>query len=104
MLILYTTGYGTGARYDGSFNGNAYIGSCEGKSDIGSWDQTMRDETRQFIEAQMDAFEATTQGWTWWTMRTEGAGEWDLFALLDAGLYPNPVTSRNFPPACGSYS
>ena len=26
----YLNGYGTGARYDGNFNGSPYIGSCEG--------------------------------------------------------------------------
>jgi glucan 1,3-beta-glucosidase len=63
----------------------------------------MRDDTRGFIEAQMDAFEANVQGWAWWNFKTEAAHEWDLFALLDNGVFPNPVTDRKFGTLCSEY-
>lgn len=34
--------------------------------------------------------------------KTEGhvAPEWDAFALLDAGVFPQPLTDRKFGPVC----
>jgi glucan 1,3-beta-glucosidase len=90
----YLNGYGVGARYDGTFPGSTFVGSCEGKSDIGSWTQAYKDDTRGYIEAQIATFEAKTQGWIWWNFKTEGAGEWDAFALIDAGIFPQPLTSK----------
>jgi len=100
----YLNGYGRGARYDGSYLGHAVVGSCAGISTISGWDQGMRNNTRRYIEAQMDAFEQNGQGWVWWNFKTEGAGEWDMLALLGTGVFPNPVTSRAFGQACQSYS
>lgn len=101
-ILLTFIGYYGGARYDGSLTG-IYHGSCAGKSTIGSWDQQYRDDTRQYIEGQMDTYEAMTEGWVFWNFKTESADEWSLFALLDNGIFPNPVTSRAFPPMCGNY-
>jgi glucan 1,3-beta-glucosidase len=42
----------------------------------------------------MSAFEGKTQGWVWWNFKTEGAAEWDAFKLIDAGVFPQPLTSR----------
>lgn len=39
-------GYGKGARYDGTFPGSHYVGSCAGKNNINSWSPQMRDDTR----------------------------------------------------------
>jgi glucan 1,3-beta-glucosidase len=93
-------GYGVGARYDGSYPGSTYHSSCTGVSNLSTWTNEMRISTGKYIEAQMETFEANGQGWIFWNFKTEDAGEWDLFALLDANIFPNPVTSRNFPPAC----
>ncbi|KXT16633.1 hypothetical protein AC579_6661 [Pseudocercospora musae] len=98
----YLNGYGVGARYDGSFPGSKYVGSCAGTQNIGSWSQQFKDDTRGYIEAQMEAFERYTQGWIWWNFKTENAGapEWDVFALLDAGIFPQPLTDRKFGQIC----
>lgn len=56
-------GYGVGARYDGTYPGSTYVGSCDGVNVLDSWSQQFRDDTRGYIEAQMEAFEANTQGW-----------------------------------------
>ena len=101
----YLNGYGVGGRYDGSFRDPqdasfAGAGSCETKNNIAYWDENMRSNTRRFIEAQMDAYESRTHGWFWWNFKTEGAHEWDAFALLDADIFPQPLTHRLHPAAC----
>lgn len=96
----YLNGYGVGARYDGSYPGSSYHGSCAGKSDLNTWSQQMRDDTRAFIEAQLTAYESQTQGWVWWNFKAENADEWDAFALLDNGIFPQPLSDRKFGAIC----
>ena len=95
-------GYLIGARYDGTYPGSSYVGSCDGKSNIASWDQTFKDDMRGYIEAQLETFEAHTNGWIFWNFKTEAAHEWDAFALLDGGVFPQPLTAREFGPVCSS--
>jgi glucan 1,3-beta-glucosidase len=101
----YLNGYGVGTRYDGSFRDPQDpsvegVGSCDFKNNLVLWDEQMKTDTRRFIEAQLDAYESKTQGWFWWNFKTEGAHEWDAFALLDAGIFPQPLSHRVFPNAC----
>lgn len=96
----YLNGYLIGARYDGSYPGSTYKGSCGRFNDINQWDQQLKDDVRGYIEAQFDAFEARTQGWIWWNFKTEGAAEWDMFRLVEAGVFPQPLTDRKFGPVC----
>lgn len=56
-------GYGKGARYDGTFPGSSYHGSCENMNFIDKWSQTWKDDVRGFIEAQLESFERHTNGW-----------------------------------------
>jgi glucan 1,3-beta-glucosidase len=100
----HLNGYNVGARYDGSYPGSSFHGSCAGKSDIRTWEQVFKDDMRGYIEAQLGTFEATTQGWIFWNFKTEGAHEWDFFALMDNGVFPNPVTNRKFGMICNSYN
>lgn len=93
-------GYGIGARYDGTYPGSTYVGSCDNMNFLGTWSQQMRDDTRGYIEAQMETFEAHTQGWIFWNFKTEGSPEWDAFALIDAGVFPQPLSSREFGAIC----
>ena len=95
-------GYGIGARYDGTYPGSSYVGSCAGLSDLSTWNQTLKDNTRQYIEAQLETFETYTQGWIFWNFKTESAAEWDAFQLLDAGIFPQPLSSRKYGMVCGS--
>jgi glucan 1,3-beta-glucosidase len=101
LLLRAGPGYATGARYDRSLAGAPVRGSCaESRGPVGGWSRRFRDETRRFIEAQLDAFEGGAEGWVFWTAKTEGAGEWDLLALLEHGVFPDPVTARMFPVLC----
>ncbi|KAI9830008.1 MAG: exo-1,3-beta-glucanase [Phylliscum demangeonii] len=93
-------GYGIGARYEGLFPGSHYVGSCAHINFIETWDQNLRDDTRMFIEAQIATYERYTRGWIFWNFRTEASPEWDLFRLLDAKLFPQPLTERKFGVIC----
>lgn len=93
-------GYLIGNRYEGTYPGSTRAGSCAGKNKISAWTQKMKDDTRKYIETQMDAFEGRTQGWVFWNFKTEGAAEWDAFRLLDAGVFPQPLTQRKFGHFC----
>lgn len=95
----WLNGLGVGARYDGTFDyegqSSSYIGSCTGlyQGTVAGMDPTYRTNVARFIEAQMDAFEEAG-GWIFWTWKTEGAPEWDMQALLQAGVINTPVTGR----------
>jgi glucan 1,3-beta-glucosidase len=72
-------------------------------NNIDQWPQYYKDDTRGYIEAQMEAFEAKTQGWIFWNFKTEGSGEWDLFRLLDAKIFPQPLSDRKFGAICTNF-
>ncbi len=84
----WLNGYGVGARYDGSYPGSKFVGSCKNINFIERWSQQFKDDMRGYIEAQLESFEAHTQGWVFWNFKTEGAPEWDAFRLIDAGVFP----------------
>ena len=99
----YLNGYQAGARQDGSYPGGTFVASCDGKStgNATDWPDSLKTDTRKFLEAQMDAFEQG-DGWTYWPWKVErGAPEWDMKKLIAAGVFPQPLTSRQFPNQCG---
>jgi glucan 1,3-beta-glucosidase len=93
-------GYGVGARYDGTYPDSSVVGSCVKRNNIADWDDVMKGDMRGYIEAQLEAFESQTQGWIFWNFKTEAAHEWDAFALLDGGVFPQPLDSRKFDSIC----
>ena len=93
-------GYGVGARYDGTFPGSTSVGSCDGKNFIDTWDDTFKNDMRGYIEAQLDVYERETNGWVFWNFKTESAAEWDLFRLMDAQIFPQPLSDRRFSTIC----
>lgn len=93
-------GYGIGARYDNTYVPSTYHGSCGSINFIDTWDQTLKDNTRRFIETQLDVYERFTDGWVFWNFKTEASAEWDLFRLLDAKVFPQPLTDRKFNSIC----
>lgn len=91
-------GYGIGARYDGTYSkqnpdgtyqGSTYVGSCATINFIDEWSDYNKTTTTNFINAQINAYETQAQGWSFWNFKTEAAAEWDLFQLLDAGVFPS---------------
>ncbi|KAH7083036.1 glycoside hydrolase superfamily [Paraphoma chrysanthemicola] len=101
----HLNGYNSGSRMEGSFPGSYYIGSCAGKSGpVSTWSQEWKDSIRRYIEVQLDAYETKTNGWVFWNFKTEGsAGEWDLFQLLDGGVFPQPLSDRKFGKYCTNF-
>ncbi|KAF2874494.1 glycoside hydrolase superfamily [Massariosphaeria phaeospora] len=101
----HLNGFRAGNRYEGSYWGSRSVGSCGGKSgNVSEWSHEWKDDTRKYIETQLDAFEANTDGWVFWNFKTEGgAGEWDLFQLLDNGVFPQPLGDRWFGEHCTNF-
>lgn len=99
----HLNGFRAGSRLEGTLAGTPPIGSCAGKSGpVSSWTQEYKNDVRSYIETQLDAFESKTNGWVFWNFKTEGgAGEWDLFQLLDEGVWP--VGGRQFERWCSNF-
>lgn len=95
----WLNGVGRGARYDGSLLNSSYIGSCKFADDINLWSLGKKQDTRRFIEAQLDAFEMSG-GWIAWTYRTERSIEWAVEKLIEYGMFPQPLTHRKYPNQC----
>lgn len=98
---LWLNGLGVGSRYDGSFPGSSYHGSCDGKrtGTVQGLSADDKKNIRSFIEAQLDAYEARS-GWIFWTWKNEAAPEWHLQNLTAAGLFPQPLSDRRYPGQC----
>lgn len=71
----YLNGVGRGARYDGTYLGNTRIGDCNSPENLAN--------TKQFLEMQFQTFEATTDGWIFWTWKAENSLQWDYKKLYD---------------------
>lgn len=89
-----------GARYDATFQSDTYLGSCEGINDVSTWSDQKKQDTRRYVEAQLDAYEQAG-GWIFWTYKTEDTVEWDVRQLINNGLFPQPITDRWYPNQCG---
>jgi glucan 1,3-beta-glucosidase len=59
---LFVNGVGLGSRYDGTYTSGGpwpVVGDCEQWTDYQSWDQNMKDSTKQFALASMDALQVS---------------------------------------------
>ncbi|CCF59269.1 hypothetical protein KAFR_0G02350 [Kazachstania africana CBS 2517] len=101
----WLNGVGVGARYDGTFFRDKNIpsdfrlGSCNGNDNIDTWSNEKRENTRKFVEAQLDAFEMR-EGWIMWCYKTESAIEWSVQKLIEHGMFPQPIQHRKYPNQC----
>jgi glucan 1,3-beta-glucosidase len=68
----YFNGYLIGARYDGTYPGSSYHGSCTDKNNIADWDTEMRGDVRGYIEAQLETFEAVARAGYFGILRLRG--------------------------------
>lgn len=103
----HLNGFKKGNRHEGTYEGSWSMGSCWGPNlsgEVKSWEQWWKDDVRKYIETQLDAFENKSKGWIFWNFKTEGsAGEWDLFQLLDGGVFPQPLNDRKFGKYCTNF-
>jgi glucan 1,3-beta-glucosidase len=67
-----------------------------------NWNDAMVEWIGKFVEAQLDVFEENTHGYFMWAAK--GNGGWGFLNGIEKGIIPNPVTSRNYKPQCGSSS
>ena len=72
---------------------------CSATVNIQDWQQPLIDATRQFAEAQMEAFEHGARGWFIWAYKAPGA--WGLDNLIRYGALGKKVTERRYPGQCG---
>ncbi|ODV82824.1 glycoside hydrolase family 5 protein [[Candida] arabinofermentans NRRL YB-2248] len=100
----WLNGVGRGARYDSTYLGGEYVGSCD-ELYLLDYDYFTTDviaNYRKYVEAQMDAMlNGKVAGWVFWCWKTENNIEWDFQRLLDLGVIPQPFDDRLYPNQCG---
>ncbi|KDQ63245.1 glycoside hydrolase family 5 protein [Jaapia argillacea MUCL 33604] len=97
----YLNGRGVGARYDGTYSGSPYVGSCTGLTGSAStFSSSYKTFLRQFWEAQVISYEMGA-GWIQWTWKAENADEWSYQAGLANGWIPQNPTDLIYPGICG---
>lgn len=100
----WLNGVGHGARWDGTFQvkdtSSYYIGSCENRGNFSTWTQDDIQNSRKYVEAQLEAYDQGS-GWIFWTYKTENALEWDFRRLVDNGIFPFPFNDRHYHNTCG---
>ncbi|WVQ74966.1 hypothetical protein IAR50_004574 [Cryptococcus sp. DSM 104548] len=85
----YVNGLGIGSRYDGSYSGSSYVGSCSDKSnDVTQYSDEYKAFMRKYWDVQTQLYEANSQGWIHWTWKTEDAADWGYEAGIDGGWIP----------------
>ncbi|GAA5911813.1 hypothetical protein JCM5296_005376 [Sporobolomyces johnsonii] len=90
-------GRGIGSRYDGSYPNSTAIGTCNGKTGNGStFSEDYKASLRQFWEAQVDVWEASTSGWIQWCWKAENADDWSYYAGVQGGWIPSDPTQRMY--------
>ncbi|KAI0059440.1 glycoside hydrolase family 5 protein [Artomyces pyxidatus] len=98
----YLNGRGVGARYDGSYPGSSYVGSCNGQTgSASSFSSAYKTFLRQMWEAQVISFETAASGWIQWTWKAENADDWSYQAGLANGWIPHNPTNLMYPNICG---
>ncbi|KDQ12586.1 glycoside hydrolase family 5 protein [Botryobasidium botryosum FD-172 SS1] len=97
----YLNGRGVGARYDGSYSGSSWIGSCSNVTgNRNGFSTDYKNFLRKFWEAQVTAFEKG-QGWIYWTWKAEQADDWSYQNGLAGGWIPKNPNDRLYPKVCG---
>ncbi|TXT12901.1 hypothetical protein VHUM_01302 [Vanrija humicola] len=93
----YLNGRGIGARYDGSYPGSSYVGSCQGLTGKAN---TLRGDFKEFMrqywDIQTQGFENNGQGWIMWTWKAEAADEWSYAGGLAGGWIPQNPTQHKY--------
>jgi len=110
---------GGSSRYDGSYPGSSYIGSCTPwTGDGNAFSDDYKVFLRKFWEAQVTgkhpllvilrgerpmylAAWETGGGWIYWTWKAENADEWSYQAGLNLGWIPRDPNQRLYPDICG---
>lgn len=84
----YLNGRGQGARYDGTFTGSSYVGSCKSKTGSGSsFPTAYKKQLKELFDTQRSVYEGSTSGWIIWAWKMEPgtASEWSYKVGLKYG-------------------
>lgn len=92
----WLNGVGRLARIDNTFQGDGFIEDCRFSNDHTKMTRQDRINTRRLIEAQLDVYNQTN-GFFFWTWKTEDAIEWSMVDLAQIGLFPVPLDDRKYP-------
>lgn len=91
----WINGFGTGSRYDGTFQSSREIGTCVGEDNPSTWTAEYKANLRKYVEAQMTAYESgSSQGWFFWNFKTEKAPQWNYLLGLEMGWIPSDHKKR----------
>ena len=97
----YLNGRGRGARFDGTYDGASWTGSCSPVTGSGAnFSPEYKRFLRKYWEAQSITFEKGG-GWIQWTWKAEQADDWSYQAGLRYGWIPQNPTDRQYPGICG---
>ncbi|KAK1064829.1 hypothetical protein LTR74_008402 [Friedmanniomyces endolithicus] len=67
----------------------------------GIWTPGLVEGTRKVFEAQIDAFEHSSQGWFVWSLKQGGdTGAWSLEAIMENVYAGEAITERKYPGIC----
>ena len=55
-------------------------------------------QIRKYVEAQLDTWEASSNGYFYWSYKVPGT--WDFDTGIQKGFIPNQVMSRKYPGQC----
>ncbi|KAG9298614.1 hypothetical protein G9A89_012682 [Geosiphon pyriformis] len=94
----WLNGFKAGARYDGTLNENPPICptcTCKGDDDYQTYSPDYKKFLRNFVEAQMDSFEAGV-GWLFWNFKAEKAPQWNYMLGVEQGWIPENPANRSF--------
>ncbi|MDI1493603.1 MAG: glucan exo-1,3-beta-glucosidase [Ramalina farinacea] len=88
----YLNGRNEGARFDNKFSASPGAnGTCpEGENSFDAFekDDALKKNVTQYLQKQVDVFSAKTNGWFFWTWKTESAPAWDAQFLTKIGIFP----------------
>lgn len=93
---------GWGSRWEGTHPydndpiQNEDYGKCANINNWLKWSKKHKMDTRKLIEIQLDEYSSKSNGWIYWTYKTETTIEWDFKRLAKFGLFPQPFSDRKF--------
>ena len=88
----YLNGRGEGARFENKFSGTSGANGTCSKSE-NSFEEFEKDEgfkrnTTEFLAEQVKVYSEKTNGFFFWTWKTESAPPWDAQFLHKVGAFP----------------
>lgn len=93
----WLNGVGLGSRYEGQEPyTNSRIGDCSNINNWSKWSKEQKKNYRKFVEMQLDQYSNHTQGYIFWTFKTETTIEWDFERLVQYEIMPQPLDSRKY--------